>query len=178
MRLCKAVNVAVQTENAYQLQSIVLLEPPFPADHQELIASLQRKYPENDPRSEARLKSLVKEVVTETSESQDAEGRPISEWTAMVTFLVGWMTTLRDMDVDNLVLLFQQLSDILQWVHRQTNRKQRLLVADADLSADEGTAHWHIQPKVYSCYPRLSAMRMYLHVWLSVWIRSQSSSLI
>lgn len=148
-RLCKAVNVAIQAENAYQLQSIVLLEPPFPADHQELIASLQRKYPESDPRSEGRLKSLVKGVVTETSESQDAEGRPISEWTAMITFLVGWMTTLRDMDVDNLVLLFQQLSDILQWVLRRTSRKPKLHVADADLCLDEGTAHWHIQLKAY-----------------------------
>ncbi|KAH9861632.1 hypothetical protein J1614_011384 [Plenodomus biglobosus] len=113
-RLCTAVDAAIRTEDAQQLQSIVLLEPPFPADHQELIGSLQRKYPANDPRSEERLKSLVKRVVTETSESQDAEGRPVSEWTAMITFLVGWMITLRDMDVENLVLLFQQLSDILQ----------------------------------------------------------------
>lgn len=115
-RLCTAVNLAIQAGNAEQLQTIVLLEPPFPPDHNELIGSLRRKYPESDDSAEARLKDLVKRVVTETAESQDEEGRPVAAWTAMDHFLVGWMTALRDQDINNYVLLFQQLSDILQYV--------------------------------------------------------------
>lgn len=117
-RLCAAVNTAIRTGNAEQLQAIVLLEPPFPPDHQELIQSLQQQYPESDASSEDRLKDLVKRVITETGESQDYDGRPVAAWTPMVTFVVGWMTTLRDMDTENLVQLFQLLSDLQQYVAR------------------------------------------------------------
>ena len=113
-RLCTAVNAAIAARNADGLQAIVLLEPPFPADHQELIGSLQRKYPENDNGSEDRLAQLVNRVVTETAESQDEEGRPVQPWSAMVTFIVRWMTFLRDMDPNNFVQLFQLLSDLQQ----------------------------------------------------------------
>ncbi|KAF1848410.1 uncharacterized protein K460DRAFT_277822 [Cucurbitaria berberidis CBS 394.84] len=113
-RLCTAVNAAIEARNADELQAIVLLEPPFPPDHQELIGSLQRKYPENDTASEQRLAQLIKRVVTETDESQDEEGRPVQSWSAMVTFLVRWMTFLRDMDPTNFVQLFQLLSDLQQ----------------------------------------------------------------
>lgn len=127
-RLCTAVNAAIAARNAVELQAIVLLEPPFPPAHQELIGSLQRKYPENDNASEHRLAQLVKRVVTETAESQDEEGRPVQSWSAMVTFIVRWMTFLRDMDVDNLVQLFQLLSDLQQYVHRQFTRRANFIL--------------------------------------------------
>ena len=113
-RLCSAVNVAIQAKDANQLQSIVLLETPFPPDHLELIQSLQRKYPQSDSNAEQRLVDLVKRVVTETAESQDDEGRPVQSWSSMVTFLVGWMTYLRDMNPDDYVQLFQLLSELQQ----------------------------------------------------------------
>jgi hypothetical protein len=115
-RLCTAVNVALQTGNAHQLQSIVLLEPGpgnvFPPDHQELIGSLQKNYPANDPSSEERLGNLVRKVVTETAESEDEEGRPVQSWSSMVTFLVGWMTFLRDMDAVNVVQIFELMTEL------------------------------------------------------------------
>jgi hypothetical protein len=111
-RLCTAVNVALQTGNAHQLQSIVLLEPGpgnvFPPDHQELIGSLQKNYPANAPSSEERLSNLVRKVVTET----DEEGRPVQSWSSMVTFLVGWMTFLRDMDAVNVVQIFELMTEL------------------------------------------------------------------
>jgi hypothetical protein len=117
-RLCTAVNIAIQAGDAHQLQAIVLLEPGignvFPPDHEELIGSLQRNYPATDGDSEKRLDDLVRRVVTETAESQDEEGRPVQSWGAMVTFLVGWMTYLRDMDMENYVLLFELLTDLQQ----------------------------------------------------------------
>lgn len=113
-RLCAAVNVAIRTRDANQLQTIVLLETPFPPDHVELIGSLQRKYPKSDSTAEERLAQLVRNVVNETAESQDAEGRPVQSWSAMVTFLVGWMTYLRDMDPNDYVELFPLLSDLQQ----------------------------------------------------------------
>lgn len=113
-RLCTAVNSAIEARNANELQAIVLLEPPFPPDHQELIGSLQRKYPEADAGSEQRLTQLITSVVTETAESEDEEGRPVQPWSAMVAFLVRWMTFLRDMDPNNFVDLFELLSDLQQ----------------------------------------------------------------
>lgn len=119
-RLCTAVNVAIQAGDPHQLQSIVLLEPGegnvFPPDHQELIQSLQQNYPANNEQSEKRLEDLVRRVVTETAESEDEEGRPIQSWGSLVTFLVGWMTFLRDMDAENLVLIFELMTDLQSYV--------------------------------------------------------------
>ncbi|KAF1834862.1 hypothetical protein BDW02DRAFT_630109 [Decorospora gaudefroyi] len=115
-RLCTAVNVAIQAGDADQLQSIVLLEPGignvFPPDHQELIGSLQSNYPATDDDAEQRLEELIKRVVTETADSEDEEGRPVQSWGSLVTFLVGWMTFLRDMDTNNLVLIFELMTDL------------------------------------------------------------------
>jgi hypothetical protein len=115
-RLCTAVNVAIQTGNAHQLQSIVLLEPGpdgvFPPDYEELIGSLQKDYSANDESSEKRLGELVRNVVTETAESEDEEGRPVQSWSSMVTFLVGWMTFLRDVDTKNILQIFELMTEL------------------------------------------------------------------
>jgi hypothetical protein len=115
-RLCTAVNIAIQHENAHQLQAIVLLEPgpgnEFPPDHRELIESLQKNYPASDESSEGRLSELVKRVVTETAESEDQEGRPVQSWGSMVTFLVGWMSFLRDVDLQNIVQIFELMTEL------------------------------------------------------------------
>lgn len=113
-RLCRALNSAIQKRDASELQSLVLLEPPFPPDYQELIGALQKNYPANDSTSEEKLVKLVKWVVTETAESEDEQGRPVQSWSAMVTFLVRWMTFLRDMDPNDLLRLYQLLSDLVQ----------------------------------------------------------------
>lgn len=114
-RLCTAVNVAIQAGDANQLQSIVLLEPfgdQFPPDHAELIQSLRTNYPASNTNSEKRLEDLVRRVVTETAESEDEEGRPVQSWGSLVTFLVGWMTFLRDVDTKNLVMVFEMMTDL------------------------------------------------------------------
>lgn len=111
-RLCIAVNDAIRTRNAIELASIVLLEPPFPPIYEELIQLLRNNYPQIADNSESRLDQLVRKVVTETAESQDEEGRPVQGWNAMVTFLVGWMTFLRDMDLDNLLHTYQGLKEL------------------------------------------------------------------
>jgi hypothetical protein len=111
-RLCTAVNNAIQARDAIQLASIVLLEPPFPPDHEELIHSLRNNYPQHATNSESRLEQLVRKSVPETAEYQDEQGKPVQSWNAMVTFLVGWMTFLRDLDMDNLLHTYQQLKDL------------------------------------------------------------------
>lgn len=111
-RLCTAVNDAIKTRNAVELASIVLLEPPFPPIYEELIQSLRNNYSQNVSNSESRLEQLVRKVVTETAEYQDEQGKPVQSWNAMVTFLVGWMTFLRDLDMDNLLHTYQSLKDL------------------------------------------------------------------
>lgn len=115
-RLCAAVNVAVQNHDAEQLRSIVIIEPPYPPDHQELIQSLHNNYPESDSNTENKLEQLVKNVVTSTAESEDSDGRPVPSWSSMTTFLVNWMTFLRDSDPENLLQVYKRLSDLLGYV--------------------------------------------------------------
>jgi hypothetical protein len=113
-RLCTALNGAIQAWNAHQISAIVIIEPPFPADHEELIQSLRNNYPEDDDDADERLEQLIKRVVTETAESEDADGRPVQSWSAMVTFLIEWMAFLRDVDPNNLLEVYQRLSELLQ----------------------------------------------------------------
>lgn len=111
-RLCTAVNDAIKARNAVELASIVLLEPPFPPIYHELVQSLQSSYPQDADDSESRLDQLVRRVVTETAEYEDEQGKPVQGWNAMVIFLVGWMTFLRDMDLSNLLHTYQGLRDL------------------------------------------------------------------
>jgi hypothetical protein len=113
-RLCSALNGAIQAWNAHQISAIVIIEPPFPADHEELIQSLRNNYPEDDDDADERLEQLIKRVVTETAESEDADGRPVQSWSAMVTFLIEWMAFLRDVDPNNLLEVYQRLSELLK----------------------------------------------------------------
>ncbi|KAF1916237.1 hypothetical protein BDU57DRAFT_224195 [Ampelomyces quisqualis] len=113
-RLCTALNSGIQIWNANQLKDIVIIEPDYPSDHQELIQSLRNNYPESDSNTEQRLEQLIKRVVSETAESQDADGRPVQSWASMVTFLIGWMAFLRDVDPNNLLQVYQRLSELLQ----------------------------------------------------------------
>jgi hypothetical protein len=113
-RLCTALNGAIQTWDANQIKDIVIIEPVYPPDHQELIQSLRNNYPESDSNTEQRLEQLIKRVVSETAESEDADGRPVQSWGSMVTFLVGWMAFLRDVDPNNLLQVYQRLSELLQ----------------------------------------------------------------
>lgn len=113
-RLCSAVNSAIQAGDARQLQSILIVEPPYPPEHEELIAALQSRYPRSREESEKQLEQTVKRVVTQTAESEDEEGRPVQSWGSMVTFLVGWMTFLRDVDLQDYLKLYQQLGDLQQ----------------------------------------------------------------
>jgi hypothetical protein len=113
-RLCTALNGAIQSWNANQLKDIVIIEPDYPPDHQELIQSLRNNYPESDSNTDQRLEQLIKRVVSETAEAQDADGRPVQSWASMVTFLIGWMAFLRDVDPNNLLQVYQRLSELLQ----------------------------------------------------------------
>jgi len=113
-RLCTALNGAIQAWNPDSLRDIVIIEPPYPPDHQELIQSLQTNYPAGDGNTTQRLEQLIRRVVSETAESEDSEGRPVQSWSALVTFLVSWMAFLRDVDPDNILEVYQSLSDLLQ----------------------------------------------------------------
>jgi hypothetical protein len=112
-RLCTAVNIAVQAHDAEQLRQIVLIEPPFPPDHEQLIQSLQENWPDDDDEADDQLEELIKRVVPETAESEDDDGRPIQSWSSMVTFLIDWMAFLRDVDPNNLLEVYEALSDLL-----------------------------------------------------------------
>ena len=111
---CNEVNTALRNRDADKLQSILVLEPPFEPIYQQLIASLQSKFPSSDGKSEKRLEDVVRRMVTETGEGEDGEGRPIANWNPMVSFLVGWMAFIRDINLENLLETYERLSDLQQ----------------------------------------------------------------
>ena len=113
-QFCSEVNTALRNRDAIKLQSIILLEPPFPPIYQQLIDSLKNKFPAHDPNAENRLEDVVKRLVGEAGESEDDEGRPVAGWNQIVSFLVGWMTFIRDINLENLLETYERLSDLQQ----------------------------------------------------------------
>ncbi|KAF2008459.1 hypothetical protein BU24DRAFT_403058 [Aaosphaeria arxii CBS 175.79] len=113
-QFCNEVNNALQAQDGAQLLSILQLEPPFGPIYQQLISSLQSKYPKDDQRAEEQLERVVRNAVPETGESEDEEGRPVPNWSAMVTFIVSWMCFIRDVNVENLLETYERLSDLQQ----------------------------------------------------------------
>lgn len=111
---CNEVNLALRNRDANKLQSILVLEPPFQPIYQQLIDSLKNKFPEHDSNAEKRLEDVVRRMVTETGESEDEEGRPVASWGQMVSFLVGWMAFIRDINLENLLETYERLSDLQQ----------------------------------------------------------------
>lgn len=114
-RLCAAVNGAIQSWDAELLCRIVQIEPDsLQSDHIELAESLRENYPEDGDGSDQLLEELIKGIVTETDESEDADGRPVQSWSSMVTFLRQWMAFLRDVYVENLLQVYERLKELLE----------------------------------------------------------------
>ena len=116
-QFCAEVDTALHNADPLKLQSILVLEPPFGPIYQQLIAELRADYPASDETADARLEDVVRTTVTETAETEDAEGRPVQNWAAMTTFLAGWMSFIRDVDVENLLTTYEALSDLQQKVN-------------------------------------------------------------
>lgn len=113
-QFCQSVNVAISNRNALEIQSILLLEPPFPPIYAELIAELHREYPAHDNGSQDKLEKVIQAGVTETGEGQDEEGRPIQNWTPMISFLASWLTFIRDVDTSQLLKAYEAMSNVQQ----------------------------------------------------------------
>ncbi|KAJ4303495.1 hypothetical protein N0V90_002391 [Kalmusia sp. IMI 367209] len=111
-QFCNEVNNAIRNRDSRQLQSILVLEPPFSPIYEQLIAELRNQYPATDAGSEGRLEEVVRAAVTETGESEDAEGRPVQSWNAMANFLAGWLTFIRDVDTSQLLKAYEAMSDL------------------------------------------------------------------
>jgi hypothetical protein len=114
--VCATINSVLQSEDAQQLADYVVVEPEFHPDVTAFIEFLRYSYPGEDETSDQRIEDIVKQVVTETEESEDADGRPIQSWGSFSTFLVKWMAFLRDVNMENLLEIYQQLKDLLEYV--------------------------------------------------------------
>jgi hypothetical protein len=112
--VCATINSVIQSEDAYQLADYVVIEPPFHPDVDQFIEFLRSDYPGEDENSDQRIEEIVKQIVTETEESEDADGRPIQSWGSFSTFLVKWMAFLRDVNMENYLEVYQQLKDLLE----------------------------------------------------------------
>ena len=113
-RLLAELNAALAAHDPEKLRAILILEPPFPPPYLELIAHLQSEYPggEYAAESEERLEELVRDVVGEVAEGEDAEGRPVQGWGQMAGFVAGWMCFIRDLDVGDLLATYVGLSEL------------------------------------------------------------------
>lgn len=112
LQLLGTINAALANRNGVFLQSILLIEPPFSPIYEQLIISLRTHYPPGSPAVDSALWTLIRENVPETHESEDDQGRPIPGWNHMVNFLAGWMAFIRDVDVSNLLVTYERLSEL------------------------------------------------------------------
>ncbi|KAF2687597.1 hypothetical protein K458DRAFT_167127 [Lentithecium fluviatile CBS 122367] len=113
-QVCSEVNGALQRRDGVFLASILAIEPPFTPIYEQLIVGLRATYPANTNDAIGRLERDIRAIVGETEESEDADGRPVPRWGAMVTFLASWMAFIRDVDVLNLLKTYEDLSELIQ----------------------------------------------------------------
>ncbi|KAF1979439.1 hypothetical protein BU23DRAFT_548672 [Bimuria novae-zelandiae CBS 107.79] len=113
-QFCHSVNTAIANRDALEIQSILLLEPPFPPVYQDLIAELRNEYPPDEDESQDRLEEVIRHSVPETAEGQDEEGRPVQNWTSMASFLASWLTFIRDVDTTQLLKAYEAMSEVQQ----------------------------------------------------------------
>ena len=98
----------LRSRDAAQLQSYILVEPPFPDIYSTLTAELRNAYPKK--RAEALAKKC-NDLLPE-----DLDRRPDDEvgtsWPAFVSFMEEYLGYLCDVNVDNLLETHQLLSSL------------------------------------------------------------------
>ena len=101
----------LRQEDGGQLQSYLLVEPPYSNLYQSMIKELQQSFSRGD---EEALEAKCAEGVPETR-----GGEEVGSWSAFNKFMVQYFVFLRDVNIQNLLSTYNLLSELVQYVPRR-----------------------------------------------------------
>jgi hypothetical protein len=100
------ISTILRQQDGAKLQRFLLIEPKFPDIYNTMIWELQSAFPQG---TETRLEARCSQALPEAREGLDG-----SPWTAFIKFTVQYFTFLRDVNVDDLLKTYNQLSELVQ----------------------------------------------------------------
>ena len=96
----------IEQKNGPRLQEYLIIEPPFNPLYSEIIAELRKVYPEFN---QAPLEEKCKTYISEFEEGEEGGSR-----LSLITFVVRYLTFLRDVNIENLVETHDLLKSLLK----------------------------------------------------------------
>jgi len=96
----------IREQNGAQLQDYLVIEPPLPTLYIAMIAEIRQRYPKG---KEDDLEEKCSAALPEAREGVDG-----SPWTAFIKFVTQYFAFIRDVNVENLLETYNQLSELVQ----------------------------------------------------------------
>ncbi|EON65482.1 hypothetical protein W97_04720 [Coniosporium apollinis CBS 100218] len=93
-------------QNGAQLQDYLVIEPPYRQLYTAMIAEIRQRYPKG---KEDELEGKCSAALPEAREGADG-----SPWTAFIKFITQYFAFIRDVNVENLLETYNQLSELVQ----------------------------------------------------------------
>ena len=106
------IAIILREKNGARLEAYLIVEPPLPPLYNAIVSELQQSFPIG---SQDRLEAKCAKALPE-----DHEGAEGGSWTALNSFLVQYLSFLRDVSIDQLVETHDLLKALLKLGHNDT----------------------------------------------------------
>lgn len=106
----KGIRNLLRSRNGAELQSYMLVEPPFPEIYYKLAFELRRADPE---KSDELLEQKYNELFPEDQDDGGGEAQNTT-WPSFMAFLAEYLRYLRDVNAENLLETHEQLSGVVK----------------------------------------------------------------
>lgn len=107
-------NNILAVKNGQQLQSYLIIEPPFNDLYNSMISEIRNQYPKG---KEEALESKCQRALPQAQEDEDG-----SSWSTFVKFIANYFAFIRDVDVKNLLDTYNLLSELQQYVQEDISK--------------------------------------------------------
>lgn len=110
----------MQEKNGAQLQDYMILEPPLPPLYNQIVSELKQTYP---VFNQAPLENKVKDFIPEYEEGDDGASNA-----SFITFVLKYLSFLRDVDIEQLVETHDMLKSLLKSVPTEVEVQRKMLL--------------------------------------------------
>ena len=113
----------LREKNGAQLQDYMVLEPPLPPLYNQMVSELKQAYP---IFNEAPLENKIKDFIPEYEEGDDGASNA-----SFLTFVLKYLSFLRDVNVEQLVETHDMLKSLLKSVPIEVEVQRKMLLTTA-----------------------------------------------
>ena len=110
----------LRDKNGAQLQDYMVLEPPLPPLYNQLVSELKQTYP---IINQMPLENKVRDFIPEYEEGDDGASNA-----SFLTFVIKYLSFLRDVNVEQLVETHDMLKSLLKSVSTEVEAQRNILL--------------------------------------------------